>query len=290
MKRNKKMVKNSRKIFIISGMSGCGKTYALKVLENLGFYCIDNIPFSMFDSLMEFATNEKQLENVAIGLDIRIRKNLESIVSKIAELQKQGTIKLIFLNSEDKSLIKRFSETRLKHPLGENVLISIKKERKILRPIKHMADKVIDTSNLTLAELKERVTKILEVKKSQDMQITLMSFGFKHNVPLDADIVMDVRFIKNPYYIKEFKNKTGLDKSVRNYVLGFKQTIEFVNMFTKMVKKLIPSYIKEGKSYLTIAIGCTGGRHRSVTISKEIAKNLKKLGYNVNQFHRDSKK
>ncbi|MBT7283190.1 MAG: RNase adapter RapZ, partial [Elusimicrobiaceae bacterium] len=251
---------------------------------------IDNIPFSMFDSLMEFATNEKQLENVAIGLDIRIRKNLESIVSKIAELQKQGTIKLIFLNSEDKSLIKRFSETRLKHPLGENVLISIKKERKILRPIKHMADKVIDTSNLTLAELKERVTKILEVKKSQDMQITLMSFGFKHNVPLDADIVMDVRFIKNPYYIKEFKNKTGLDKSVRNYVLGFKQTIEFVNMFTKMVKKLIPSYIKEGKSYLTIAIGCTGGRHRSVTISKEIAKNLKKLGYNVNQFHRDSKK
>ncbi|MBT3392474.1 MAG: RNase adapter RapZ [Elusimicrobiaceae bacterium] len=284
------MVKNSRKIFIISGMSGCGKTYALKVLENLGFYCIDNIPFSMFDSLMEFATNEKQLENVAIGLDIRIRKNLESIVSKIAELQKQGTIKLIFLNSEDKSLIKRFSETRLKHPLGENVLISIKKERKILRPIKHMADKVIDTSNLTLAELKERVTKILEVKKSQDMQITLMSFGFKHNVPLDADIVMDVRFIKNPYYIKEFKNKTGLDKSVRNYVLGFKQTIEFVNMFTKMVKKLIPSYIKEGKSYLTIAIGCTGGRHRSVTISKEIAKNLKKLGYNVNQFHRDSKK
>ena len=134
------------------------------------------------------------------------------------------------------------------------------------------------------------VTKILEVKKSQDMQITLMSFGFKHNVPLDADIVMDVRFIKNPYYIKEFKNKTGLDKSVRNYVLGFKQTIEFVNMFTKMVKKLIPSYIKEGKSYLTIAIGCTGGRHRSVTISKEIAKNLKKLGYNVNQFHRDSKK
>ncbi len=282
--------KANKKILIISGMSGSGKTYALKVLENLDFYCIDNIPFSMFDKFMEFATNENQLENVAIGLDIRIRKNLESINTKISELKKQGVIKLIFLNSDDKTLIKRYSETRHKHPLGENIISSLKKERKLLRPLRYMADKVIDTSNFTLGEFKERVTKFLEVKKSQDMQITLMSFGFKHNVPLDADIIMDSRFIKNPYYVKEFKNKTGLDQSVKNYVLGFRQTIEFINMFTKMIKKLIPRYIKEGKSYLTIAIGCTGGKHRSVVISKEITKKLKQLGYNVNQFNRDIKK
>lgn len=284
------MVKNNKKILIISGMSGSGKTYALKVLENLGFYCIDNIPFSMFDKFIEFATNENQLENVAIGLDIRIRKNLGDITSKISELKKQGLIKVIFLNSDDKTLVKRYSETRHKHPLGENLTTSIKKERKLLRPLRYISDKVIDTSNFTLGEFKEKVTKFLEVKKSQDMQITMMSFGFKHNVPLDADIIMDARFIKNPYYVKEFNNKTGLDKSVKNYVLGFRQTAEFINMFTKMIKKLIPRYIKEGKSYLTIAIGCTGGKHRSVVISKEITKKLKQLGYNVNQFNRDIRK
>jgi len=280
----------NKKIFVISGMSGAGKTQVLKIFEDLGFYCVDNIPFILFEDFISYAKSEKNINNFALGLDIRSRENLKDTVEKIKKFKKQLKIKVIFLNAENKCLIQRYSETKHKHPLGDQISAALTKERELLLPIKEIADKEIDTSTATLGVLKEKISNLLEIKRSQDMQITISSFGFKYGAPSEADIIMDVRFLKNPYYIKKFRDKNGLDDSVRDYVLKAKDAKEFLKMFLNMIKKLIPLYIKEGKSYLTIAIGCTGGRHRSVAIAKYITEHLKKLNFDASEFHRDLKK
>lgn len=271
-------------------MSGAGRSQALKCFEDLGFYCVDNLPVELLKNLLKLTAAES-FGDIALGLDIREGKKIRNIPDTVKELKKAGYgIKVIFLEAADSVLVTRFSETRHRHPLGENIAESIKKERKLLVELKAIADKEIDTSNLTLGEFKEKIGGILELTKSGEMKLTVLSFGFKYGIPLDADIVMDVRFMPNPYYVNRLRLKTGLDKPVADYVLKDRNAGIFLRAYTKVIKQLVPLYMKEGKSYLTIAIGCTGGKHRSVFVANRLAAALKESGHSVVEFHRDIKK
>ncbi len=279
------------RIFIVTGISGSGKSQALKCFEDFGFHCIDNIPAKLLPYLAELIKKEEYLKNIALGIDIREAKYSKNFSDYLLCFRKFDLqYRIIFLDCEDKILFQRFSETRHRHPLGGNLSEAIKKERKILSPLKENADKVIDTTKLTLGELKEIISSLLNLKSIKDFKINIVSFGYKYGIPLDADIVMDVRFLPNPFYVKKLKNKTGVDKEVKNYFKKQKIYNNFINDWTFQIKKIIPLYIKEGKSYLTIAIGCTGGKHRSVSVSEDIGNILLESGYNVSNFHRDMRK
>jgi UPF0042 nucleotide-binding protein len=278
-------------IFIVTGTSGAGKSQALKCFEDIGFHCIDNIPVKLLPHLAELIKKESYLKKVALGIDIREAKYSENIDEYLTCFNHHNLkYRIIFIDCDDKVLYQRFSETRHKHPLGENLYLAIKKERKILSPLKEKADKVIDTTRMTLGELKEVISSLLNLRDVKEFKINVISFGYKYGVPLDADIIMDVRFLPNPFYVKSLKNKTGLDPDVRNYLKKQRKYMKFVKEWYNYLKKLIPLYIKEGKSYLTIAFGCTGGKHRSVSVAWEIANTLKKEGYNSTQYHRDVNK
>jgi UPF0042 nucleotide-binding protein len=278
-------------IFIVTGTSGAGKSQALKCFEDLGFYCIDNIPVKLLPQLAELIKKEEYLKKIALGIDIREAKYSRNIDDYLTCFNRYNLrYKIIFIDCDDKVLYQRFSETRHKHPLGENLSAAIKKERRILLPLKEKADKVIDTTRLTLGELKEVISSFLNLKSVKEFKINIVSFGYKYGIPLDADIVMDVRFLPNPFYIKALRNKNGLDREVREYLKKQNRYNEFVKEWYSYLKKLIPLYIKEGKSYLTVAFGCTGGKHRSVVIAYEIARMLNEEGYNSTQFHRDVNK
>lgn len=281
-------MKNKRKIFIITGMSGAGKSQALKIFGDFGFYCVDNLPLALFGNFIEYVSGRADLNNVALGIDIREGESLKEMPKLLKTLNRNDFVsKVIFLDAGDECLIRRFSETKHKHPLHKKLAAAIAHERQLLSPIQVLADKVIDTSDLKLGELKEKLSALLESKREDDMQISVVSFGFKHGILKDCDIVMDVRFLPNPYYIPELKEKTGLDKAVQDYIMSFKETGEFIEKFADLIKYLIPKYIKEGKSYLTIAMGCTGGHHRSVFMAHELAQRLRKAGLTASEFHRD---
>ena len=279
------MTKNKRRIFIITGLSGAGKSQALKIFGDFGFYCVDNLPLALFKNFISYLSKTGH-EDVALGIDMREGNRLKDLPDVI-KATKSYDIKVIFLDASDECLIRRFSETKHRHPIHKKLAAAIAHERKALGGIHSMADKVIDTSDLKLGELKEKLSELLGSTRSGDMQISVASFGFKNGILKDCDIVMDVRFLPNPYYIPALKNKTGLDKPVQDYILSFKETGEFATKFTNLVKYLIPKYIKEGKSYLTIAMGCTGGKHRSVFMAHELVKRLKEEGLNASEFHRD---
>ncbi|MBP5429289.1 MAG: RNase adapter RapZ [Elusimicrobiaceae bacterium] len=279
------MKKNKRRIFIITGLSGAGKSQALKIFGDFGFYCVDNLPLALFKNFISYLSKTGH-EDVALGIDMREGNRLKDLPDVI-KATKSYDIKVIFLDASDECLIRRFSETKHRHPIHKKLAAAIAHERKALGGIHSMADKVIDTSDLKLGELKEKLSELLGSTRSGDMQISVASFGFKNGILKDCDIVMDVRFLPNPYYIPALKNKTGLDKPVQDYILSFKETGEFATKFTNLVKYLIPKYIKEGKSYLTIAMGCTGGKHRSVFMAHELVKRLKEEGLNASEFHRD---
>ena len=287
----KKSKMNKIKVFIVTGMSGAGKSQALKCFEDFGFYCIDNLPTDLMPFFAKLLDAKKYLRNVALGMDIREGKYLKDFVSSLENLIRLGIdCKIIFLDASDFILLQRFSETRHKHPLGKNLSRAIKQERRILSNLKSASNKVIDTSKLTLGELKEIISAALELKRSKEMNLSVTSFGFKYGIPLDADIVMDVRFLPNPNYIPRLKKKTGLDKGVKNYLESKPMLKKFIERYSDQIKDLIPLYIKEGKSYLTIAIGCTGGRHRSVFISNQIAKKMERFGFSVSEYHREIRK
>jgi UPF0042 nucleotide-binding protein len=279
---------NGRTLFIISGISGAGKSQALKIFEDFGFFCVDNLPVGLSESFSDLLMKSPEHKNVALGMDIRGGEFLRGFADSIKGLRRRGwDCRIIFLDAADNVVVRRFSETRHRHPLGKNVLAAVREERQDLVEIKAMADKIIDTSSLTLGELKEKISRAMARTRSQDMSLSIVSFGYKYGLPLDADLVMDVRFMPNPNYRPKLKNKTGLHAEVQSYVRRQPFAKEFLNQFVRLVKGLIPRYIKEGKSYLTIAIGCTGGRHRSVYVSHSIVKTLEKAGYHVNEFHRD---
>jgi RNase adapter protein RapZ len=277
------------KLFVITGLSGAGKSQALNILEDLGFFCVDNLPVMLLPRFAELCREQGgKLQNVAVGIDVRAGRQLQNLENALREVRgKDISARVIFFTANDLTLLKRFSETRRRHPLGKRVVDAIKKERQFMRPIIPLIDKEIDTSYLTIGELKEILAKELSISPHEKMSISIQSFGYKYGIPPDGDIVMDVRFLPNPNYIPSLRLKTGKDERVKSYVKRQKLYRRFITHFLKLISFLVPNYIKEGKSYLTIAIGCTGGRHRSVVIAEHVAQVLKTQKYAVQVYHRD---
>ena len=279
-------------VIIITGLSGAGKSSTLKVLEDLGYFCIDNLPVAFLPKFLELSSNFSPTKRgLALVMDIREKEFLAHFPPLFQELCKgKPQPQLFFLEASDDSLIKRFSETRRRHPLAIQSPISqgIKAEKKLLQPIRSLATHIIDSSNMTVHQLKQYIINIVSPgEKLANLHISLISFGFRHGIPKEADIVMDVRFLPNPYFITELRDKTGLEPEVKKFVLGQKTTQEFISYFTELLQFLIPQYRKEGKSYLTIAIGCTGGQHRSVCLCEALKNQLVSNGHNLQLTHRD---
>ncbi|MBE5829691.1 MAG: RNase adapter RapZ [Butyrivibrio sp.] len=282
---------------IVTGMSGGGKATAIHMLEDAGFYCVDNLPVSLIEKFTELISMpDSEITKVVLGVDARAGQSFEGVAGIIDSLKERGTpVEVLFMDCNDQTLIKRYKETRRIHPMnavGDRLEDGIAKEREVLSEIKKKADYVIDTSNLLTRELKEELDRIFVKNEGYNsLMINVLSFGFKHGIPSDADLVFDVRFLPNPYYIDELKHKTGNDKPVQDYVKSFPACKEFVDKLTDMLAFLIPGYVKEGKYQLVVAIGCTGGQHRSVTIANELYERLKNLGGNfgLKLTHRDVK-
>ena len=280
--------KPKARLFIISGISGAGKSQALKTFEDLGFFCIDNLPVKLLPDFVDLLEGSKKMERVAMGMDIRGADFLQGFSDSLRLLKEKNVpYRILFLDAADSVLVRRFSETRHKHPLGQNIAEAIAEERRRLVEVKALADKVIDTSNMTLGELKETLSKTLELTQSKEMILSVTSFGYKYGLPMDADVVMDVRFMPNPNYEPGLKKLTGLDAGVRRFLIKKGDAQSFLNSYFKLLKTLLPRYVREGKSYLTLAIGCTGGHHRSVFVAHELARYLQGQGYPVREFHRD---
>ena len=277
-----------RKLFIITGISGAGKSQALKCFEDFGFYCVDNLPIALLDHFAELLTKRPDLSRVALGIDIREGRFLKDLEAALAVVREKGfENRILFLDATDRTIVQRFSETRHRHPLGTNIIEAVREERKILTDIKAIADKVIDTSGMTLGELKETLSMALELQGTKEMNLSVVSFGYKFGLPLDADLVVDVRFMPNPNYVPSLKKKNGLDRPVQTYLLRQPAAVNFLRDFSGMLRSVLPHYIHEGKSYLTVAVGCTGGHHRSVFVTHNLARELQKEGYSVREFHRD---
>ena len=278
----------AKKIFVITGISGAGKSQALKVFEDFGWFCVDNLPIAILDELAAFVLRSPAMTRVALGMDVREGRVLTLLPQQLKGLKAKGLdIRTIFLDAANETVIQRFSETRHRHPLGGKIADAVKQERKLLAPIKGVADKVIDTTHLTLGELKEKISETLGLTRTREMTLQVVSFGYKHGMPIDADIVMDVRFLPNPHYQSGLRKKTGLDEPVQRYILAQPIARRFLNDWRKIITTLLPHYVREGKSYLTIAIGCTGGRHRSVFCTRWLAQKLRGSGHPVQEFHRD---
>ncbi|WDC83587.1 RNase adapter RapZ [Caloramator sp. mosi_1] len=277
---------------IVTGLSGAGKTQTIRCLEDIGFFCIDNLPPALIPKFAELCYQSKgKIDRIAIVVDIRGRNFFDNIFTGLKSLEDMGLkYEILFLDAQDDVLIKRFKESRRNHPLssGKRIEDAILEERKRLEDIKSKASHIIDTSRLTVRQLKEEINKIYIMgEKFESLIITVTSFGFKYGIPLDCDLVFDVRFIPNPYYIDELKRQSGIDKEVYDYVFKWDETNKFVEKTTDLLEFLIPNYIKEGKSQLVIGIGCTGGRHRSVAIANRIYENLKNNNHTVLISHRD---
>ena len=279
---------------IVTGMSGAGKITALKIFEDNGYYCVDNLPIDLIENFADLLFSQTSEKNkVAIGVDIRSGNNLDRINEVLENLRiKDQNYEILFLDCNNSTLIKRFKETRRSHPMGDadSVENEINTERKKLAFLRKQADYIIDTSNLLVRNLRTEIEKIFVMNKEyRNLFVTIMSFGFKFGVPADCDLVFDVRFLPNPYYIPELKHKTGEDNEVQDFVLDSEVYKEFLEKLTDMVKFLIPNYIDEGKNQLVIGIGCTGGHHRSVTVAKELYKQLDSAdaGYGIRIAHRD---
>ncbi len=278
---------------VVTGMSGGGKRTALKMLEDIGFYCVDNLPEPLVEKFMEvFATPDREEAKVALGLDVRSDKTMGGVEKTLDMLREKGhSFEILFMDANEQVLLKRYKESRRLHPLEKDgrVVEGIEKERTILEGLKKKADYVIDTSNLLTRELKEEIDRIFVQGESYNsLIVNIVSFGFKNGILADADLVFDVRFLPNPFYIDELKKKTGNDKEVQDYVMSFEESHIFLDKLVDMVNFLIPNYIKEGKYQLVIGVGCTGGKHRSVTLANELYKQLKGKGnYGLKISHRD---
>lgn len=278
---------------IVTGMSGGGKRTAMKMLEDAGYYCVDNLPIPLVDKFVELiATPNTEISKVALGLDVRAGQKFEIVENNLNKLKQQGyQYEVVFMDASDESLIKRYKESRRNHPLAPDgsAIDGIKREREILKRIKAKADYVFDTSNLLTRALKEEMDKIFVLNEEYNsLMVRIASFGFKHGILADADLVFDVRFLPNPYYIEELKPLTGNNKPVRDYVMSFKEAEEFLNKLVDMLDFLIPHYISEGKHQLVVGIGCTGGKHRSVTLANELFERMQGRGkYGLTITHRD---
>lgn len=281
---------------IITGMSGAGKSQAIKFFEDIGFYCIDNMPPQLISKVAELFTNaDGNYKKVAFATDMRSGEMFSSIIDNLDEFERQnGKCEILFLDAEDEILIKRYKESRRRHPLSEdgNLHTGIKAERELLSGIRQRSTKIVDTSKMSPKQLKDYISGVFSenINPKSAIAVNIMSYGFKYGVPIDADILFDVRFLPNPFYIPSLKEKTGLDKAVYEYVLNYDVTRDFLKKLFDMMLFLLPHYIKEGKSNLVIGIGCTGGKHRSVTIANQLTNFLTDNGYNTYSTHRDINK
>ena len=279
---------------VVTGMSGGGKSTALKMLEDAGFYCVDNLPVSLLGMFVEMISSPAtEASKVALGLDVRSGQSFHEAEEILDRLRENGFVyEVLFLDAGEQVLLKRYKETRRRHPLsfsGERIETGIRREREILRKTREKADYVIDTSNLLTRELKAELERIfIQNEEYNSLMVNVVSFGFKYGIPADADLVFDVRFLPNPFYIEELKHLTGNEKEVQDFVMGYPESHAFLEKLTDMLQFLIPNYIREGKYQLVIGIGCTGGKHRSVTLANMLYERLKNKGnYGLKLSHRD---
>ncbi|MGX7350935.1 nucleotide-binding protein [Enterococcus canis] len=280
-------------LVIITGMSGAGKTVAIQSFEDMGYFCIDNMPPSLIPKFWELIKESGKVTKIALVVDLRSRAFFREIQEMLVELENTSIIdtQVLFLDATDEELVSRYKETRRTHPMAMDGLVTegIRKERAILEEIKADAQIVIDTTHLSPRQLREQITKEFKSHDTHTFRIEMVSFGFKYGLPIDADIVMDVRFLPNPHYIPELRPLTGQDPAVYDYVMGFDETTEFYTKFMDLLHTVLPGYKKEGKNNVTIAIGCTGGQHRSVALTERVGKELLE-NYHVNITHRDKDK
>ncbi len=279
-------------LVIITGLSGSGKGSVLRSLEDLGYYAVDNMPVDLIPKFAELIRDNPSIECAALVVDVREKEGLNRFPEILPKLRVSVKTRLIFMEAEDEAILRRFSETRRPHPLGTNrsVLKSINSEREQLAPIRAMADLIVNTSKFTVHELRDFISERFRGQGDESkIMVYVTSFGFRNGVPPDSDLVFDVRFLPNPNYIPRFKNLTGKNPAVAKYIRSFPQTTEFMKRISELLVYLLPHYVREGKSYLTIAFGCTGGQHRSVMMADQIRKNLQDTGYNAKVTHRDIK-
>jgi UPF0042 nucleotide-binding protein len=280
------------RIVIVTGLSGSGKSTAIKAFEDLGYFCVDNLPVLMLPDFLKLREESSEgLWHIALGMDIRERRFLESYSKIFSELRRRGAnLDILFLEATDDVLQRRFSQTRRKHPLAGkgSVLEGIEAEREMLRDLKDMATRVVDTSSANVHDLKRMISRLYALSPDQDaLHVMVLSFGFKYGVPAEADIVMDVRFLPNPFFVEGLKDLDGRREEVIRFVLRDEQSQVFLDKFSTLLTDLLPRYRAEGKSYLTIAIGCTGGKHRSVVVAEKLAERLVEKGYRAHLSHRD---
>ncbi|MEK7409451.1 MAG: RNase adapter RapZ [Acidobacteriota bacterium] len=282
--------KPSPELVIITGLSGSGKGTVLKCLEDLGYYSVDNLPIDLFPKFAELTKDSPSIRSAALVVDIRGREGLERFPLIYRRIRRRIPASLIFLEAEDETLLRRFSETRRPHPLGasRSLARSIQQERRLLAPIRALADHVLNTSKFNVHELREHIAQRFRATREESkILVYVTSFGYRYGVPEDSDLVFDVRFLPNPNYVPQYRKLSGRHPQVARYIRSFPQTVEFIGRISELLVYLLPHYIREGKSYLTIAFGCTGGRHRSVTMADEIRKRLARAGYRVKATHRD---
>lgn len=283
----KKGSRGSR-ILIVSGLSGSGKTVALRAVEDAGFYCVDNIPVSLISSLIDKISRQSGSKHIAIGIDIREKEFLGDIDAAVALLRKKFPFQILYLEAEPEVLVRRFKETRRPHPLGGSIEDAIKAEKKVLSGLKANADRVIDTTALSPHELRKLVTSLYAPRTGhKDLAVSVISFGFKYGIPQNIDLLFDVRFLPNPHFVPVLKELTGRDKKVSDFVFSQPVTKQFMKKVKDLLDFLIPHYIREGKSYISIAFGCTGGRHRSPAIAEDISKFMAKNNLDSHIIHRD---
>lgn len=277
---------------IVTGMSGAGKSSALKMLEDVGYFCVDNLPVALLDKFAQMTLDQTaKVENVALGIDIRNGEGIGELEKMLHQIKEMGiSFEILFLNASNRILLKRYKETRRNHPLSRNGRVEdgIAKEREAMKFLLESATYVIDTSQLLIRELKEEIESIyVDGETTQRFQIAVVSFGFKFGIPADVDLVFDVRFLPNPFYDLELRPLTGNDKPIQDFVMKYDESVEFLEKLDNMMEFLIPNYIKEGKYNLVVGIGCTGGKHRSVTIANALAEKLAHLPYSIKVEHRD---
>lgn len=283
---------------IISGMSGAGKTSALHIMEDIGYYCVDNIPTSLLQTLYKLCkdSSDKAMKRVAVVVDVRGNGDYEVMYDDLENFKKNNEgVSILYIDAKVDSLIVRYKETRRRHPLTErlkdgSVAAAVKEEQRLLVPVKTLADYSIDTTFMSIKQLRERIISMFLENSSNSIMITFMSFGFKYGIPLESDLIIDVRCLPNPFYIAELKEHTGLEKCIQDYVLDSKETQEFVKRLIDWLDYSLPLYLKEGKSELVVGIGCTGGKHRSVTIAELLDNYFMEKGYKCIVQHRDVKK
>ena len=284
---------DTRQLVILTGLSGSGKSTVLRAFEDMGFYCVDNLPVELIPIFAELhAAGEGDFVRAALLVDAREGAQLEKLPGLLRQLRKDHPIALVFIEASDDALLRRYSETRRPHPLGKNYSVreSLAHERALMEPIRKLADAAIDTTQFNVHELRHFVTTRFKNPEKRPLLVSVVSFGYRYGVPSDADLVFDVRFLPNPHFVPRLRPYTGQDPKVRRYIRSFPQTGEFLRRIESLLAYLIPHYIREGKSYLTIAFGCTGGRHRSVMMAEWLQKAVRKRGYSAKVIHRDIEK